>query len=110
MAVARASALSLKVPLYRYIGGANGMILPTPMFNIINGGSHANNSVDFQEYMIIPISFDSFKEALRSCVEVYQNLKGILSDMKESTALGDEGGFAPNLKDNEEPIEIILSY
>ena len=108
MAVARASAMSLGIPLYRYLGGANAMTLPTPMFNIINGGSHANNSVDFQEYMIMPLNFENFGEALRSCVEVYHHLKKIIASMGESTALGDEGGFAPNLKDNEEPIKIIM--
>ena len=108
MAVARASAQSLGIPLYRYLGGANAMILPTPMFNIINGGSHANNSVDFQEYMIMPLKFENFSDALRSCVEVYHQLKKIIAGMGESTALGDEGGFAPNLKDNEEPIKVIM--
>jgi len=109
MAVARASASSLGLPLYRYLGGANAMTLPTPMFNIINGGSHANNSVDFQEYMIMPVNFDDLDEALRASAEVYHNLKKIISDMGESTALGDEGGFAPNLKNNEEPIQVIMS-
>jgi len=108
MAVARVAALSLGVPLYRYLGGSNAMTLPAPMFNIINGGSHANNSVDFQEYMILPINFESFSEALRSCTEVYHQLKKIIAGMDESTALGDEGGFAPNLKDNEEPIKVIM--
>ena len=108
MAVSRVCALSLGIPLYRYLGGSNAMTLPAPMFNIINGGSHANNSVDFQEYMILPINFDSFSEALRSCTEVYHQLKKIIADMCESTALGDEGGFAPNLKDNEEPIKVIM--
>ncbi|WP_067178352.1 phosphopyruvate hydratase [Sulfurospirillum sp. UCH001] len=108
MAVARAAALNLGVPLYRYLGGSNAMTLPTPMFNIINGGSHANNSVDFQEYMIMPLNFENFDEALRSCVEVYHQLKKIIAGMGESTALGDEGGFAPNLKDNEEPIKVIM--
>ncbi|WP_458700365.1 phosphopyruvate hydratase [Sulfurospirillum sp. 1307] len=108
MAVARASAKSLGMPLYRYLGGSNALVLPTPMFNIINGGSHANNSVDFQEYMIMPLNFDTFSEALRAATEVYHNLKKIISDMGESTALGDEGGFAPNLKDNEEPIKVIM--
>ena len=108
MAVARASSESLGMPLYRYLGGANAMTLPTPMFNIINGGSHANNSVDFQEYMIMPVNFDDFDEALRAATEVYHNLKKIISDMGESTALGDEGGFAPNLKNNEEPIQVIM--
>ena len=108
MAVARASSESLGMPLYRYLGGANAMTLPTPMFNIINGGSHANNSVDFQEYMIMPVNFDDFDEALRAATEVYHNLKKIIADMGESTALGDEGGFAPNLKNNEEPIQVIM--
>jgi enolase len=108
MAVARAAALSLGMPLYRYLGGANAMTLPMPMFNIINGGSHANNSVDFQEYMIMPLNFESFAEALRACTEVYHQLKKIIASMGESTALGDEGGFAPNLKDNEEPIKVIM--
>lgn len=108
MAVARAAASSFGMPLYRYLGGANARILPTPMFNIINGGSHANNSVDFQEYMIMPVGFDRFDEALVAAAEVYHNLKKIIADMGESTALGDEGGFAPNLKDNEEPIKVII--
>ena len=108
MAVARAAAQSLNIPLYRYLGGANAMTLPTPMFNIINGGSHANNSVDFQEYMIMPLNFDTFSEALRAATEVYHHLKKIIGNMGESTALGDEGGFAPNLKDNEEPIKVIM--
>ncbi len=108
MAVARASALSLGVPLYRYLGGSNAMTLPTPMFNIINGGSHANNSVDFQEYMIMPLNFEDFPEALRAATEVYHHLKKLIASMGESTALGDEGGFAPNLKDNEEPIKVVM--
>ena len=108
MAVARAAAQSLGVPLYRYLGGANAMTLPTPMFNIINGGSHANNSVDFQEYMIMPLNFETFSEALRAATEVYHHLKKIIASMGVSTALGDEGGFAPNLKDNEEPIKVIM--
>jgi len=108
MAVARAAASSLKMPLYRYLGGANGVVMPVPMFNIINGGEHANNSVDFQEYMVMPIGFDSFDEGLRAVAEVYQNLKKIIDSMGESTAVGDEGGFAPNLKNNEEPIEVIM--
>ena len=108
MATARAAAASLKIPLYRYLGGANAMTMPVPMFNIINGGEHANNSVDFQEYMILPVGFEDFKEGLRAVSEVYQNLKKIIHDMGESTAVGDEGGFAPNLKSNEEPLEIII--
>ena len=108
MATARAAANSLKMPLYRYLGGANGVVMPTPMFNIINGGEHANNSVDFQEYMVMPTGFDTFSEGLRAVAEVYQNLKKIIDEMGESTAVGDEGGFAPNLKNNEEPIEVIM--
>ena len=108
MAVARAASSSMGIPLYRYLGGANAMTIPTPMFNIINGGSHANNSVDFQEYMIIPTNFDDLNEALRAASEVYHNLKKIIADMGESTALGDEGGFAPNLKSNEEPLQVIM--
>ena len=108
MAVARAAAQSLGVPLYRYLGGANAMVMPTPMLNIINGGSHADNSVDFQEYMIMPVGFEDFAEALRASAEVYHNLKSILAAKGHSTALGDEGGFAPNLSSNEEPIEVIM--
>ena len=108
MAVARAAAKSLKMPLYRYLGGANAMVLPTPMLNIINGGSHADNSVDFQEYMIMPVGFEDFAESLRASAEVYHNLKKILKDANHNTALGDEGGFAPDLSSNEEPIEIIM--
>jgi len=108
MAVARAAAKSLKMPLYRYLGGANGVTLPVPMFNIINGGEHANNSVDFQEYMIIPHGFNTFSRGLQAVAEVYQHLKKIIDGMGESTAVGDEGGFAPNLKSNEEPLQVIL--
>jgi len=104
MAVARAAAKSMGMPLYRYLGGANAVVMPVPMLNIINGGEHANNSVDFQEYMVMPIGFDRFSEGLRACAEVYHNLKKIIDEMGESTAVGDEGGFAPNLKNNEEPI------
>jgi enolase len=108
MAVARAAAQSLGVPLYRYLGGANAMVMPTPMLNIINGGSHADNSVDFQEYMIMPVGFEDFAEGLRASAEVYHNLKSILGAKGHSTALGDEGGFAPNLSSNEEPIMVIM--
>jgi len=108
MAVARAAAQSLGIPLYRYLGGANAMVMPTPMLNIINGGSHADNSVDFQEYMIMPVGFEDFAQSLRASSEVYHNLKAILSKKGHSTALGDEGGFAPNLSSNEEPIQIIM--
>ena len=108
MATARAAAESLKIPLYRYLGGANAMTMPVPMFNIINGGEHANNSVDFQEYMIMPVGFENFNEGLRATAEIYQYLKKIIDSMGESTAVGDEGGFAPNLKSNEEPITVIM--
>ena len=108
MAVARAAAVSLNIPLYRYLGGANAMTMPVPMFNIINGGEHANNSVDFQEYMIMPIGFENFNEGLRAVSEIYQNLKKVIDEMGESTAVGDEGGFAPNLKSNEEPLQVII--
>ncbi|KFN40911.1 MAG: enolase [Sulfuricurvum sp. MLSB] len=108
MAVARAAAKSLGIPLYRYLGGANAMVMPVPMLNIINGGSHADNSVDFQEYMIMPIGFSDFADGLRASAEVYHNLKKILKDRGANTALGDEGGFAPDLKNNEEPIEVIM--
>ncbi|WP_456392789.1 phosphopyruvate hydratase [Nitratifractor sp.] len=108
MATARAAAMSLKMPLYRYLGGANAVVMPTPMLNIINGGEHADNDVDFQEYMIMPTGFESFSEALRASSEVYHTLKKILHEKGHSTSLGDEGGFAPNLKNNEEPIQIIM--
>ena len=108
MAVARAAAQSLGMPLYRYLGGANAMVMPVPMLNIINGGSHADNSVDFQEYMIMPVGFEDFKESLRASAEVYHNLKKILKDANHNTALGDEGGFAPDLSSNEEPIQVIM--
>ena len=108
MAVARAAAQSLKMPLYRYLGGANAVVMPTPMLNIINGGEHADNNVDFQEYMIMPTGFDSFSEALRASSEIYHTLKKILHEMGHSTSLGDEGGFAPNLSNNEEPIQVIM--
>lgn len=108
MAVARAAAKSLGMPLYRYLGGANAMVIPTPMLNIINGGSHADNSVDFQEYMIVPVGFEDFAEGLRASAEVYHNLKAILKAKKHNTALGDEGGFAPDLSSNEEPIQVIM--
>lgn len=108
MAVARSAAESLRLPLYRYLGGANALTLPIPMLNIINGGSHADNTVDFQEYMIMPVGFESFAESLRASAEVYHHLKKILKDSKHITSIGDEGGFAPNLKSNEEPIEVIM--
>jgi enolase len=108
MAVARAAAASMNMPLYRYLGGANAVTLPVPMFNVINGGEHANNSVDFQEYMIIPHGFNTFSRGLQAVAEIYQHLKKIIDGMGESTAVGDEGGFAPNLKSNEEPLQVII--
>lgn len=108
MAIAKAAANSLEIPLYRYIGGINASVLPVPMLNIINGGSHADNTVDFQEYMIMPLGFERFRDALRASSEVYASLKSILKELNHITAIGDEGGFAPNLKNNEEPIEVIL--
>ncbi|WP_033775555.1 phosphopyruvate hydratase [Helicobacter pylori] len=107
MALARASAKALSMPLYRYLGGANALTLPVPMLNIINGGSHANNSIDFQEYMIMPLGFESFKEALRASAEVYHTLKKLLDEKNQLTSVGDEGGFAPNFKNNVEPLEVI---
>ncbi|MFP6075494.1 phosphopyruvate hydratase [Helicobacter pylori] len=107
MALARASAKALNLPLYRYLGGANALTLPVPMLNIINGGSHANNSIDFQEYMIMPLGFESFKEALRASAEVYHTLKKLLDEKNQLTSVGDEGGFAPNFNNNVEPLEAI---
>jgi enolase len=97
MAAARAASIALDVPLYKYLGGPNARVLPVPLMNIINGGAHANNSLDFQEFMIVPLGLPSFREALRAGAEVFHNLKKILSKRGESTAVGDEGGFAPNL-------------
>jgi enolase len=108
LAAAKAAALSLKLPLYRYIGGTNARILPVPMMNILNGGKHADNNVDFQEFMIMPIDALSFAEALRMGAEVFHSLKSVLHKKGYNTAVGDEGGFAPNLKSNEEAIEVIL--
>ncbi|WP_100999648.1 phosphopyruvate hydratase [Helicobacter pylori] len=107
MALARASAKALNLPLYRYLGGANALTLPVPMLNIINGGTHANNSIDFQEYMIMPLGFESFKEALRASAEVYHTLKKLLDGNNQLTSVGDEGGFAPNFNNNVEPLEAI---
>ncbi|RKV05728.1 phosphopyruvate hydratase [Helicobacter pylori] len=107
MALARASAKALNLPLYRYLGGVNALTLPVPMLNIINGGTHANNSIDFQEYMIMPLGFESFKEALRASTEVYHTLKKLLDEKNQLTSVGDEGGFAPNFNNNVEPLEII---
>ena len=108
MAAARASALALDVPLYRYLGGAGANTLPTPMMNILNGGAHADNNVDFQEFMVMPVGAPSFSEALRWGVEVFHTLKGVLKKRGYNTAVGDEGGFAPSVKSNVEAIEVVL--
>ena len=108
LAVARAAAESCLLPLYRYVGGANAHVLPTPMMNILNGGVHADNNVDFQEFMIMPVGAESFAEGLRWCAEVYHTLKKVLHDAGLGGGVGDEGGFAPNLKTNEEPLKYIV--
>jgi enolase len=108
MAIAKAAAVEAGLPLYRYIGGVNANTLPVPMMNILNGGSHADNSIDFQEFMVMPVSADTFSEALRMGTEVFHTLKKVLHDAGLSTNVGDEGGFAPNIKSNEEAIEIVL--
>ncbi len=108
LAAAKAAALSLKMPLYRYIGGTNAKVLPVPMMNILNGGKHADNNVDIQEFMIVPAAAPSFAEALRTGTEVFHALKAVLKGKGYNTAVGDEGGFAPNLKSNEEAVEVIL--
>ncbi len=108
MAAARASANQLGIPLYRYLGGVNASVLPTPMMNILNGGAHADNNVDFQEFMVMPVGAERFSDALRWGVEVFHTLKGVLKKKGYNTAVGDEGGFAPSLKSNTEAIEVIL--
>jgi len=108
MAVARASAEALKLPLYRYLGGVNACLLPTPMMNILNGGSHADSNVDFQEFMVMPVGAETFSDALRWGTETFHTLKGVLKKKGYNTAVGDEGGFAPSLKSNAEAIELIL--
>jgi enolase len=108
MAAARASAQTLDIPLYRYLGGAGANTLPTPMMNILNGGAHADNNVDFQEFMVMPVGAPSFHEALRWGVEVFHTLKGVLKKRGYNTAVGDEGGFAPSVKSNVEAIEVVL--
>ncbi len=108
MAAARASAASQRTPLYRYLGGAGALVLPVPMMNILNGGAHADNSVDVQEFMIAPYGVSKFSEALRAGAEIFHTLKGVLKKCGYSTAVGDEGGFAPNLKSNEEALNLIL--
>jgi enolase len=108
LAAARASANSLQTPLYRYLGGVGACLLPVPMMNILNGGAHADNSVDPQEFMIVPHGAEKFSEALRWGAEVFHTLKGVLKKRGYSTSVGDEGGFAPNLKSNEEAVEVVL--
>ncbi len=108
MAVAAAAAKALRVPLYQYLGGSNARRLPVPMMNILNGGKHASNTVDFQEFMIMPVSADSFKEALRMCAEIYHNLKKLLAKKGLSTGVGDEGGFAPDLPDAVAVLDFIV--
>lgn len=108
MAVARAAAESCGLPLFQYLGGVNGKVLPTPMMNILNGGAHADNTVDIQEFMIMPVGADSFREALRMGAETFHNLKKILKGMGLNTAVGDEGGYAPDLSTNEEAIQVIV--
>ena len=108
MAAARAGAAFQELPLYRYIGGVNAKTLPVPMMNIINGGAHADNNVDFQEFMVMPVGAETFSEALRTGAEIFHNLKSVLKSKGYATSVGDEGGFAPNLKSNEEAIETIL--
>ena len=109
LACARAAAESLDLPLYRYLGGANAYSLPVPMMNILNGGAHADNNVDFQEFMIMPRKAESFAQALRMGVETFHCLRNVLSEKGYNTAVGDEGGFAPDLKSNEEAVELILT-
>ncbi|MDY2787935.1 MAG: phosphopyruvate hydratase [Atopobium sp.] len=108
LAVARAAAQSAGLPLYAYLGGANGHTLPIPMMNVLNGGVHADNNVDFQEFMIMPVGAPNFREALRWCAEVYHTLKDVLKESGLSTGVGDEGGFAPNLANNAEPFEYLM--
>ena len=108
LAVAKAAADELGIPLYRYIGGTNAKTLPVPMANILNGGAHSSAPIDFQEYMVMPVGSSGFKEGIRCVAEVFHNLKNILHDKGLSTTVGDEGGFAPDLKDNEEPLKVIM--
>ena len=108
LAVARAAANALCLPLYRYIGGTNAKVLPVPMMNILNGGKHADNNLDIQEFMIMPVRADSFAEALRMGAEVFHNLRSVLKSKGYNTNVGDEGGFAPNLKTTEEAFDLIL--
>ncbi|MCE5286138.1 MAG: phosphopyruvate hydratase [Pelosinus sp.] len=108
IAVAKAAASALQLPLYQYLGGFNAKELPVPMMNILNGGAHADNNVDIQEFMVMPVGAKTFAEALRTCAEIYHNLKKVLKDRGLNTAIGDEGGFAPNLESNEQAIQVII--
>src|SRR4051812_3513149 len=108
LAVAKAAAVDAQLPLFKYLGGANAHTLPVPMMNIINGGQHADNNVDMQEFMILPVGAPTFSEGLRMGVEVFHNLKKVLHDKGLNTAVGDEGGFAPDLKSNEEAVQVIM--
>jgi len=108
LATARAAANALQVPLYRYLGGPNGRVLPVPMMNVINGGQHADNAVDMQEFMLLPVGFATFGSALRAGVETFHHLRKVLADRGYNTNVGDEGGFAPDLKSNQEAIEVLL--
>ena len=108
LAVAKAAAMEADLPLYQYIGGANAHVLPVPMLNVINGGAHAKNSIDFQEFMVMPIGASSFSEALRWGTETYHSLKAVLAKRNLATGVGDEGGFAPDLENNEEAVKILL--
>jgi len=108
MAVAKAAAEEAGLPLYRYVGGTNAKTLPVPMMNILNGGAHADNKIDFQEFMVMPVGADTFSEGLRWGVEIFHSLKKVLSEKGFSTNVGDEGGFAPDIQSNEEAIEIVL--
>ncbi|HYJ38771.1 MAG TPA: phosphopyruvate hydratase, partial [Chitinophagaceae bacterium] len=108
LAVAKAAAVEAGMPLYRYIGGVSANTLPVPMMNILNGGSHADNAIDFQEFMVMPVGASSFSEALQWGAEIFHTLKKVLHDKGLSTNVGDEGGFAPNLASNEEAIEVVL--
>ena len=108
MAVCRASARSADVPLYRYLGGLQARMLPVPMMNVLNGGVHADNTVDFQEFMIMPVGAESFAQALRMAAETFHTLKKVLKERGYNTSVGDEGGFAPSLKSNVEAVEVLL--
>ncbi len=108
LANARAAAAYLEIPLYQYLGGPNARTLPVPMMNIVNGGAHADNNVDFQEFMVVPVGASSFSESLRIGAEIFHTLKNVLKKKGYATSVGDEGGFAPNLRSNEEAIETIL--